>query len=277
MPEIVFIVCGGGAMRIIEGSGDRFHINPICLNIEGEFLKTRRELIDMPQLGVDYALEHVSEINNYVAGARIVVVFSLMGGSAGTGMLPVVLESAKAQGCKTVSIIGIPMQFESERRNRALSTMSEVLEFSDRVFIMDIDTISRLNGMIKFRNLLDLEARTIAFMFNNLVDKMDGPFFSTFPAKVYTFSYITEIDPVEAVNRSIDASMFETDPAWGKMIVMVGSDCGSAEADIMFETIVSISGIIPDIVKRSDRDDAKVLVFLPVDREEFTSSKASRT
>ena len=231
----------------------------------------------MPQLGENYAMEHLEEIDHYVAGARIVVVFSVMGGSAGTGMLPVVLDVAKAHGCKTVSVVGIPMQFESERRNRALISIPEVLDLSDRVFIMDFDSIFRLNGRIKFHNIFELEARIIAFMVNNLVDKMDGPFFSTFPAKVYTFSYITEMDPVEAVNRSIDASMFDTDPAWGKMIVMVGSDCGPAEADIMFETIVSMSGITPDIVKRSDRDDAKVLVFLPVDRSELTSSKASRT
>ena len=62
----------------------------------------------------------------------------------------------------------------------------------------------------------------------------------------------------------MDSTMFETSPDFGKMIVLVSSGFGTAQVESIFYTIVSMTGIVPDIVKREDREDTKVLVFLPV-------------
>ena len=54
----------------------------------------------------------------------------------------------------------------------------------------------------------------------------------------------------------------------------VSSGFGTAQLEQIFHTVVSNTGIIPDIVKRDDREDTKVLVFLPV---RLTSPRASRS
>ena len=58
--------------------------------------------------------------------------------------------------------------------------------------------------------------------------------------------------------------MFPVDPAFGKSVVMVSSGFGTAQMESIFNTVVSMTGIVPDIVKREDGDDTKVLTFLPV-------------
>ena len=45
---------------------------------------------------------------------------------------------------------------------------------------------------------------------------------------------------------------------------MVSSGFGTAQMESIFNTVVSMTGIVPDIVKREDGDDTKVLTFLPV-------------
>ena len=54
----------------------------------------------------------------------------------------------------------------------------------------------------------------------------------------------------------------------------MSSGFGTAQLEQIFHTVVSNTGIIPDIVKRDDREDTKVLVFLPV---RLTSPRASRS
>ena len=126
-----------------------------------------------------------------------------------------------------------------------------------------------------------MASRSIVFAVDNLAHMMEGPFFSTFPKKIYTFAYTNDLDPSKAVTRAMDSTMFETSPDFGKMIVLVSSGFGTAQTESIYYTlvssgfgtaqtesiyytIVSMTGIVPDIVKRDDREDTKVLVFLPV-------------
>ena len=66
------------------------------------------------------------------------------------------------------------------------------------------------------------------------------------------------------MDRALGATVFPTDPAYGKAIVTVSSGFGTAQLEQIFNTVVSNTGIIPEIVKRDDKEDTKVLVFLPV-------------
>ena len=45
---------------------------------------------------------------------------------------------------------------------------------------------------------------------------------------------------------------------------MVSSGFGTAQIESIYNTVVSMTGIIPDIVKREDADDTRVLTFIPV-------------
>ena len=130
------------------------------------------------------------------------------------------------------------------------------------------------NSEMKFDAFFRASAHALGFALRNLAHMIDGPFFSTFAEKIYTFSYVNDLDPAEAVQRALGATVFPTDPAYGKLIVTVSSGFGTAQLEQIFHTVVSNTGIIPDIVKRDDREDTKVLVFLPV---RLTSPRASRS
>jgi len=45
---------------------------------------------------------------------------------------------------------------------------------------------------------------------------------------------------------------------------MVSSNFGTAELESIMSTVAEKTGIIPDIVRRDDAEDTKVLTFLPV-------------
>lgn len=239
MKDVVLVVCGSSATSIMSPVAESF---------------------DIP---VVYA-EPDSDITESIRGYRVVAVFSILGGMSGTGTVPSVLQCARSLGSRTISILGLPMAFESNRRDRALEALDSLSELSDRVFMMDEDMLLNLYPDIKVRRLFPMVANTMTFTIRTLMDMVRGPFFSTFYEKAYTFAYVTDMDPVGAVGRAMESSMFETDPELGKTIVAVSSTFGQAEVDAANAIIARMTGIVPDIVKRRDSEDARVLVFLSV-------------
>lgn len=210
------------------------------------------------------AFENIDRIREIFTGKRVAMVFSVLGGGTGTGMMPVVMGCARECGCKVVSISGIPMMFEATRREKAMEALPEIIAMSDRSFILDVETLNILYPSIKFRNVLEVYSRTVAFALQNMYRTMEGPFFSMFSQRVYTFAYASDIEPVIAVSKAMENPMVETDPSAGKLILYVSSSFGTAEKESMTDAIVSMSGILPEIVKREDREDTKVLLFLSV-------------
>lgn len=188
----------------------------------------------------------------------------MLGGISGTGAVPSILKSAKSVGSRTVSILGLPMEYESDRRVRALEALDHLSSLSDRVFMMDEELLMHLYPDVKVCRVFPMVANTMIFMIRTLLDMIRGPFFSTFYEKAYTFSYVTDMNPVGAVGRAMESTMFDTDPELGKPVVAVSSTFGQAEIDAATSIIAQKTGTVPDIVKRKDSEDARVLVFLSV-------------
>ena len=267
--DVVMFVCGGGAQRAIIESGQDLGVQTIFLNANE---KSTIQLMDGNVPGsygdeyLAYALadDKSDEISGLMMGKRIVILFSILGGGSGIGMLRVAAECAHREGCSIVSIVGIPWGFEHERRKKAVSVLPEVVSLSDRMIILDIDTINRIYPDIRFRHIMNQVANTISFAVRSIVGLMNGPFFSTFSQKIYTVAYTSDLEPSKAVSRAVESSMYDVDPAFAKSVVMISAGHGSAQVDAIFNTVVSTTGIIPDIVKRDDREDTKVLTFIPV-------------
>lgn len=268
MSDVLLVGCGGGASAVLENARDSLAVRFMKINTNSS--SSIPLVDDQPGtygdefLAWSLAVENVDAIKEAMRGMRIVVVYAVLGGGTGTGTVPVIIQCARECGCKVVSILGIPMQFESTRRERAMDAMPGIVGMSDRTLILDNEVIKRFNPNVKFRNLLVVVARIIAFSVNCMAEVMEGPFFSTFPEKAYTFAYTSDMDPSNAVSHVKEATMFATDPAYGKMIVMISSGFGPAETESIYNTVVGMTGIIPEIVKRGDKEDTKVLVFLPV-------------
>ena len=269
MDDVVLVVCGGGASSVIENAEGKMDIPTFFIN------SSARSSIQMvpddvegcfgdQYLASTIAFENIDRIREIFTGKRVAMVFSVLGGGTGTGMMPVVMGCARECGCKVVSISGIPMMFEATRREKAMEALPEIIAMSDRSFILDVETLNILYPSIKFRNVLEVYSRTVAFALQNMYRTMEGPFFSMFSQRVYTFAYASDIEPVIAVSKAMENPMVETDPSAGKLILYVSSSFGTAEKESMTDAIVSMSGILPERVKREDREDTKVLLFLSV-------------
>lgn len=269
MGDVMLFVCGGGARAVLSDATEAPDIPTVLMNSNSN---SSIPMVpeDMPGafgdqfLAYSLALDSSDAIRERLEGVRIVILFSMLGGGSGIGMPLGISEIAHDMGCKVVSVVGVPLIFERERRSKAMAVLPQVLEYSDRVFILDMESINRNYPDVKFKHVLRMASRSIVFAVNNLAHIMEGPFFSTFPKKIYTFAYTSDTDPSAAVTRATGSTMFETSPDFGKMIVLVSSGFGMAEMESIYNTIVNMTGIIPDIVRRDDREDTKVLVFLPV-------------
>ncbi len=270
MDDAVLFACGTGANTIL--TRHPVHTVPV-LTVD----PLEASLSDDPMYANPIAHGDPGAMEERLRGVRVSMAFAMLGSKSGTESLLTVADCARNSGCKVISIVGIPWEAEPDHRDKAMQVLGDVLERSDRTFLMDVQTIAELRVEEMDPNpysFFKTSEYALGFAIRILAGMTDGPFFSTLPEKAYTFSYVNDIDPAEAVQRALGATVFPTDPAYGKLIVTVSSGFGTAQIEQIFHTVVSNTGIIPDIVKRDDREDTKVLVFLPV---RLTSPRASRS
>ena len=64
--------------------------------------------------------------------------------------------------------------------------------------------------------------------------------------------------------KAWDQTMFDNDTLKDSCIVMVSSHISSSEMDDIRNTIVREKGIMPEVVRRSDVEDSKVILFKAV-------------
>ena len=260
-PDAILLVCGGGARHILGDadlgidriSMDKGEMEPPAVN-DGVHLEEG--------LAFALAFDQRDEIRRMIAGKRIVMAFAMLGGGTGAGMIPMLAECAHGSGCSFVSVIGMP--FEPDRRYSAFESLSEIRKASDRLFVFDTLSITRLHPDAQLRHALNIMASTVHMAIRSLAAMVDGPFFSTFTKDAYTVAYTTALYPSDAVASVAEASLFKPDPERGRFVVMVSSNFGTAELESIRSTVAGKTGIIPDIVRRDDAEDTKVLTFLPV-------------
>jgi hypothetical protein len=50
----------------------------------------------------------------------------------------------------------------------------------------------------------------------------------------------------------------------GRIVVAVSSATGSVESDAIYDKVADMTGVMPDIVRRNDKEDTKMVVFFSV-------------
>lgn len=208
------------------------------------------------------------EIEYALEDKRIVVPFLILGGEVGTGIIRDVIRCARNKGCKVVSVFGIPMGFEAERRERALKNLSDVVALSDCSLVVDMQKIMDVNLEINKEKLwtifLKMSDRMIRNSIRSIVEFMQGPFFSVFTERMYAFVPSTDVLPVNAVMRSWDNVMFDSDRTTDRSVIMLGSNVKSSEIEEIKDRVAMLCGTVPEIVIREDSDDSKVIIFRAV-------------
>jgi hypothetical protein len=215
-------------------------------------------------LAFSIAFENMDAIKEAFKGYRSAIVFSMLGGGTGTGMVPVILDCAKECGCRTISVIGLPMSFESERRGRAQKVLGKISDSSDRMYLLDGDAIIRMCPDAKAPSILKMISHSIIFTVKCIADMLSGPFYSTFFDKIYTFAYVSELNPIIAIEKAVDSSIPAVVDPVGRIVVAVSSKLGEAESDAIYDKVAAMTGVVPDIVRRNDREDTKIVVFFSV-------------
>ncbi|UUD35863.1 cell division FtsZ family protein [Mycoplasmopsis citelli] len=71
-----------------------------------------------PEVGAKAAKESLSEIQEKIHGADVVIIAAGLGGGTGTGAAPIIAEAAKNNGALTIAIVTTPFKYEGPKRKR---------------------------------------------------------------------------------------------------------------------------------------------------------------
>jgi cell division GTPase FtsZ len=214
------------------------------------------------------ALDDTEAIRKSMRNYRVVIPFLIMGGEVGTAIIRSVISSAREEECKVVSVLGIPFEMEQDRRKRALDNLSDVVALSDCSLVFDMQ-IALKNSMevYKDRNFdffLKIIDRMIMMSIDSVISCLEGPFFSVFKEKLYSFSSTNDVLPRNAAQTAMRTLLFDDSTFKDSCILTVSSHLSTAEIDDLRDFIAREFGILPDIIRRTDSDDTKIMVFKAV-------------
>jgi len=117
--------------------------------------------------GQEAAIESLEEIKTILSGADIILLLAGLGGSTGTGAVPIIAQAVKEIGALTVSIVTIPFKFEGRKRRKlAKEGLEELKKESDSVIVIPNEKLLSMvekNLSIKesFRMVDDILARAV--------------------------------------------------------------------------------------------------------------------
>lgn len=246
------LVTVGGAARLLLSEHPTSRMRVVSVDPDG---------IDRKDLRVWNA----AELANMIEGARVVVVFSMLGGHTSDDVLPDVLSTVSAGGCRTVAVLGLPYRFEDDRRSRAEEAIRRLAGSAERTILVDADSLLMSGAPDQdFMSVLMMKSHRTAFALDCALQLLDGPFFSTLSQQVYTFAYVNTMMISDAVGAALRTVSFPTTPTIGKLVVAVGSNCSTVEINQVRAAAAFRTGIVPDVFKRDDLDLNRVVVFVPV-------------
>ena len=251
MGDVLLVACGGGANSALSKAD--IPISPMmAISRENGTIS-----IDDKEL-----------IRKGMANYRVVIPFCILGGQVSTDIVREVIRCARAEGCKVVSVLGIPLEMEADRRERALRNLSDVVALSDCCLAFDMqrsmDVFMETYVDRKFDFFFMMIDRLIVTSINAIKDCLDGPFFTVFKDKLYAFASCNDVLTVNAVVKAWNLMLFDNNTEKDGLVILVSALTSSAEMDAIRDRAVRELGIMPEVMRRTDSDDSKVIVFRSV-------------
>ena len=216
-------------------------------------------------LGWALANDYKEEICRIVSRYDNIIVTAGLGGGTGSGTIPIIEECVKASGARMISVVSIPMHFETQRRETAIRQMKKIIQISDRTILFDIGKMPmRGGGPLPINKAISMADELMKEAIIRIYGMLEGPFFSTLSEKVYTIAYRSSNDPAEAAVWAMDEYLFDADPHYGKIIVTSDSKISKTDAGSISMTIGNMTGIIPEVVSGKEEEDHGILLFIPI-------------
>lgn len=260
--------CGGGGCDAIRHVPDLGSYPCVAISETPDadvILHVQPEVHGNRDLARQVVAKYRPFINKQIAGHRAVIAVAALGGGVGTGTLITVADSAKELGESFVAVVMIPFAFEPERRQRALAEAEALAAAADRVIVMDMERLARFGEGMPLQAALaaaDSLAAQAAVTLARLFDTV--PVFSVMSQHVYSFSYASHQDPLEAVVRAKNAPLFDLDPDAGKLIICPDAALSAVDSDRLSLNVTNFAGIVPEIISGPAGAGGRgVLVFMP--------------
>ena len=249
MGDVLLVICGGGANAAVGNSDDLMETTSVVLSKSEQTIPLDDE-------------EWLRRIMNRY---RIIIPFCILGGDM-TDKVRTVTRCARDNGCKVVPVLGLPWEWETDRRQRATASLPDIVSLSDCSLVFDMDKITNLYLKDQTRRVdlsIRMADRLVMSSMNTIIECMEGPFFSTFTEKLYVFASNKSVLLKDAIDGAWDLMLFEKESIDRNPIVVVGSRVTSAEIEEIKSGVAMICGAVPDVLKRKDGDN-RVDVFKPV-------------
>ena len=254
MGDVLLVACGGGATSTVSNAED-LQSTPIVILTNNSETAT-------------IAYDDLDSIKKSMKNYRVVIPFMILGGELSTSIVRDVISCARECECKVVSVLGMPLEIEQVRRQRAVKNLSDVVALSDCSLVFDMqksmDIFSEQYVDRKFDFFLKMIDRVVMKSIESIIECLNGPFFTIFKEKLYAFASFNDVLPLNAVRKAWDQMMFDNDTLKESCVVMVSSRISTAEMEEIGNVIVMEKGIMPEVVRRSDTEDSKVIVFKAV-------------
>lgn len=257
--KILAVGCGGagsnivrnlaGIPKVLVNTDSDSDIRMVPENIRG----TRGDSLVGRALAEDYE----KSIDTLLSGYGSVIVVAGLGGGTGTGMAPLIAQRARLLGARCVAFVCVPMVFEG-RRSAAKDALKELVSFSDRIVMMDLDRID--SGDVPFDEMLKIADSLAGEAVLRISEMLKGPFFSLFSEKVYTIAVMNGGLNREAFLETLSRPLFDADPAYGKMVIQTDPE-SYRKRDAVSSEVGSITGILPEIIESGQKG---TYVFIPV-------------
>jgi cell division protein FtsZ len=265
--SVIIFGCGGSGCNIVSGSGG---LPSETVNVSSEKMPTillepgLKDCRGDPALGWTLASEKTDTIKERMSGYSDVMAVCVLGGGVGSGSLSVILKCARSLKLRSVAVVGLPFSFETDRREKALGQLNNVIRAADRTLIFDMDRALDAVEEPDIKALLEKTNRLMCDAMKRVSEMMEGPFLSLFTEKAYTVSYDDSKDPEKAAKYGMIKGFTDSDPSHGKIIVSTDSEFTDADHDMICDAICDQTGILPEIVPRKNGTGYGMMEFIPI-------------
>ncbi len=262
---------GGAGSNTVSRIDPALNIPVITINTgnHGSTISMADESVDGcrgdPDLGWALAYDYKDEIKEQISGYSNIIVTAGLGGGTGSGTIPIIEECVKESGARMISVVSLPMPFETQRRDMAFRQMRKIIQISDRTILFDIGKMpSRGGGSLPISRAISSADEMMKESIVRIYNMLEGPFFSTLSEKVYTIAYRYSKDPKDAVAAAMNEYLYDADPTYGKMIVTSDSVMSRMEIEMISKEVVGKTGIMPEIVPGKEYDGHGIMLFIPI-------------
>ena len=208
---------------------------------------------------------NISRLRDVMSGYRQILLLSPLGGASFEAAHSLISECARDLDISTVSLCTVPYTFESERRGKALQTLSTLPESVDNLFVIDLQrTISEEAIAENFSEFMAGTEDTIADLVHTIADLMERiPFYSYCSSPAYTIAAGRGTHYQEAVSDALAHTYFEVLQNCGKIICFTDMQVSDFDRDQVSSLLSARGNAMPEYVDKAGLGENSVLLFIP--------------